>query len=381
MTSNTVYSQQLDAKVKRGSPNTVVNASMIDASRSRALAATTAAHAPAEQAADAAPEPACNSSASGMIQRTTPVLQAVSPVQQQQQQQQKSGREAVTACATKSPGKTLVCAISKSTPVMKHADVIVIDSDSDGEDNVDITKRSSQQFQPDHHLHQQHQPVRVKQEPMMSYHSAGKQLQLSVQGVTTDGGIKQKCEDAVTADTTAPAAAAGASLCAADVRAPNLTAAGCSRRAVRQEVLAVAAKADAQEAIAAADIPSKAITTALGAEPACSPATAVLTTIPPIAATIPQQLPLGFSLADCDDDILAAGRQLTKLLDFLHAPDDHMVRLNQCINKFRRPAADKAGLAGFWYDYSQLQSWLTRGNAEECRSALRQLLSNADKAQ
>lgn len=88
------------------------------------------------------------------------------------------------------------------------------------------------------------------------------------------------------------------------------------------------------------------------------------------------QLPIGFTLSDCDDDIMTAGRQLTKLLRHLKAPKEQMVQLNACINRLRSADADQTKLRNFWYDYDQLQFWVERGDDAEINSGLKQLLYN-----
>lgn len=88
-------------------------------------------------------------------------------------------------------------------------------------------------------------------------------------------------------------------------------------------------------------------------------------------------LPASFTLSDCDDDILTAGRQLTRLLRHLKAPKEQMVQLNMCINKLRSSYADESKLKDFWYDYDQLQFWVERRDDVEVKSGLEQLLGNA----
>lgn len=97
----------------------------------------------------------------------------------------------------------------------------------------------------------------------------------------------------------------------------------------------------------------------------------------PVIAEHDLELPTDFLLKGCDHNLLAAGEQLTQLLDILQAPDQQLDQLYQCINKLRghNVAPDKVNL--FWFEYSQLQSWVNRRKVNKVKYAMEQLLSLA----
>lgn len=154
------------------------------------------------------------------------------------------------------------------------------------------------------------------------------------------------------------------------------TAAGSSQHAVREKPGAVP-----PAAVIGGDVGDATLLTSSQPgwqpDPAATGATVAsnIITVPETAEVV-QQLPPGCDLTDCNENIFAAGRQLTKLLRHVKAPDEQVVQLNQCINKLRGPQGSQSMLDAFWYDYSQLQLWVERRNAAQCKSALQQLVSS-----
>lgn len=89
------------------------------------------------------------------------------------------------------------------------------------------------------------------------------------------------------------------------------------------------------------------------------------------------QLPADFTLADCDDDILTAGRQLIKLVKHLKASDDQVEQLYACIKSFHGQHVDENRVKLFWFEYSQLQLWVERRNVNKVKCVVQQLLLTA----
>lgn len=245
------------------------------------------------------------------------------------------------------------------TTLAAAADVICIDLNSDDDD---VDDRSHDDHQPTAQV----PPIRVKQEPCdAAGHqqraqppSSGVAVQqtlvrtaAAVDNKNAAVGFKLATQAAVALDS-ADAAAAGSvkATGAPQLEQPAATLIGGSK-AVQQTAL----KTSPMAATAAA----------------ASTATAAVND----AQVQLENLPADFTLADCGHDLLAAGEQLTKLLDLLQASDEQVEQLYRCINALLSQDVDKGKLGCFWFEYSQLQLWVNRRKVSRVRYAVEQLLS------